>query len=305
MDSDKTIGMAAESCKRLLCELSSRADETLHTCGGDQVHDLRVSIRRFNQALRACEFDFSSHKARKMKKRIKKTMLFAGEVRNLDVAMECLRKWHYKDHDSLLEKRQLAATELIGSLNKWVDGGCEARLKEELGLQSLELTAVPLEAHARGLLSSMAGEYFQRGNEAARAGTPPQRMHGFRIAAKKFRYSMELFAETYGPTLNGRIEQVRQVQSILGEINDCVTMRGMISGGLAGGRLRKRQQRKIEEFQRFWTSNFAGASVMRAWVDELALLTLRKGPALEREYHRAEVRLRNSGPASRRHATGG
>ena len=229
-------------------------------------------------------------------------MRLAGEVRNLDVAMECLHKWHIKDHDSLAEQRQQAAGDLATALDKWVDRGLAAQLKEDLGLHSLELAAIPIERHAREMLSAMAADFFHRGNDAADPRATPQQMHGFRISAKKFRYSMELFAHTYGHTLNSRIEKVRHIQSILGEINDCVTLRGMISGDHAGGRLLKRQNRKVEEFRRHWSSHFAGSAIMRGWVDELALLSLRKGPQRERECRHATVRFVQAG---RRRSTGG
>jgi len=58
----------------------------------DAVHDLRVSIRRFNQSLRTFLSLLPGREARKVRRQARKVMRLAGEVRNLDVALEWLAK---------------------------------------------------------------------------------------------------------------------------------------------------------------------------------------------------------------------
>jgi CHAD domain-containing protein len=115
----------------------------------------------------------------------------------------------------------------------------------------------------------MAQEYFKRGNEAAKTKALPRELHQFRIASKKFRYTLELFTSVYGPPLNSSLEKIGNVQRLLGDINDCDTVRGMLSQYKAADRLtswlKKRQRRKMEQFQLYWTETFATDAELREW----------------------------------------
>lgn len=70
--------------------------EELERCAGDPgvdpVHDLRVSIRRFSQALRIFSALFGQRTARKIRKRLSAVLDAAAAVRDLDVGMERLKE---------------------------------------------------------------------------------------------------------------------------------------------------------------------------------------------------------------------
>ena len=305
MDSGNTIEMADEACNRLLDVVSARMEDVLQSCGAEQVHGLRVAIRRFNQSLHSFDFRFSPHTLKKIKKRLKKMMRLAGLVRNLDVAIKFAHKWKLPDQDELPAHRHEAGHKLTRSLEQLVERGWAAHCREQLQVETPELIAGSVQDHARELLTAMAADFFNHGNEAATPNATSNQMHGFRISAKKFRYTMELFAPAYGPVLNARIEQVRRLQTILGEGNDCVTLRGILLGHESGNRLRQRQHRKIAEFRKQWKSQFGGASIGRQWVEDLALLSIRKGPQKERQCRRADIGMRTFAQGRRRHAAGG
>jgi len=290
---------------RLLGCVSAKVEDAIQSCGEKQVHDLRVAIRRFGQALRAFESFFSPHCSKRLKKRLKKMMVLAGGVRNLDVAIEYTENWKLADQENLTERRAGAASQLTHSLKRWIERGWPAFELERRKVQSPELDEISLQDHARGILSAMSKEFFERGNAAAAIGATPTQMHGFRIAAKKFRYTMELFAPAYRPVLDARISQVRQLQSVLGDVNDCATLRTILSGDVAAGKLRKKQSRKVSEFRKKWKSQFNNAAVMRQCVEDLALLSERKGPQREHHCRRVELRTENFGNGRRRRAAGG
>ena len=46
-------------------------------------------------------------------------------------------------------------------------------------------------------------------------------MHAFRLKTKRLRYTLELFRACYGPSFEQRIEALKEMQTLLGEINDC------------------------------------------------------------------------------------
>jgi CHAD domain-containing protein len=93
----------------------------------------------------------------------------------------------------------------------------------------------------------------------------PSGLHRLRIAAKKLRYTLELLAPGHP-----RLEQIKRLQSLLGDINDYETARHMIieecGAKTLASQLENRQRRKIREFRRYWKSDFDRSGDPRPWV---------------------------------------
>src|ERR1035441_2755299 len=98
--------------------------------------------------------------------------------------------------------------------------------------------------------------------------------HRFRLAAKKFRYTLELFAEFYGPAAAHWTAQVKGLQSLLGAMNDCRAVRDLVEtlGGnpKVEASLKKRQRRKTLEFRRAWAAHFGVADAAKQWIEWLS-----------------------------------
>lgn len=128
--------------------------------------------------------------------------------------------------------------------------------------------------NARRALPRMAREFFKLGRAAAGPGSTPAQLHAFRLSAKRFRYTLELFEPMYGPMLSERLEQVRKIQSILGDRQDCVVLierlnqrvgeadrlRGVVAGLTADGHSLE------EKFRRFWRDTFDPAGAETLWL---------------------------------------
>jgi hypothetical protein len=54
-------------------------------------------------------------------------------------------------------------------------------------------------------------------------------LHDMRIAAKRLRYILELFAPAFGPYAAGAAKQAKKLQDVLGEIHDCDVTRPRIA----------------------------------------------------------------------------
>jgi hypothetical protein len=71
-----------------------------------------------------------------------------------------------------------------------------------------------------------------------------------------------------GLALEPSLERIRLVQGLLGGINDCDTVRSLLSkyedADKVTSWLKKRQRRRIEEFRRYWTETFAEGE-LRNW----------------------------------------
>lgn len=104
--------------------------------GEDEVHDLRVSIRRFSQAVRVFE-PLLPKRARKIVKQVRTLLKAAGAVRDLDVGMERLLKLGAGKDEPLLqsmaEARRRASLELLGEVFRLRAGAPESAWPPVLG----------------------------------------------------------------------------------------------------------------------------------------------------------------------------
>ncbi len=156
-------------------------------------------------------------------------------------------------------------------------------------------TAVSTGENARRALPRLAREFFALGRAAARPAAPPPELHAFRLASKRFRYTLELFLPLYGPRLAGRVEQVRKLQSLLGDRQDCVVLAERLkrhdgSAAELHATLQKlnAEGRAIEEkFRRYWHGTFDAPGEERAWMRYLS----RRPPASRPRLQDVQTRL--------------
>jgi hypothetical protein len=128
--------------------------------------------------------------------------------------------------------------------------------------------------NARCILPRMAREFFALGRTAAKPEAAPAQLHAFRLSAKRFRYTLELFEPMYGPMLAARLEQVRKIQSVLGERQDCVVLderlrkRAGSTGPLRDvlAKLNAEGRALEEKFRRYWRETFDPAGAEALWV---------------------------------------
>lgn len=94
-------------------------------------------------------------------------------------------------------------------------------------------------------------------------------LHAFRIQTKRIRYTLELFAEFYGPQYQELVDRIRRVQTLLGEINDLVSARRLLKK-MEGHedlrqRFRERAHRKLAKARAYWREEFDDAGAER-WI---------------------------------------
>ena len=104
----------------------------------EAVHDLRVSIRRLVNCLKAFPEFFSSAGKRKVRRRLGEIMALAGEVRDLDIAIELGLQAGLSAESELLAKlaweRTEAARRLRLVLKHSVKRGMTEKWRGRLGL---------------------------------------------------------------------------------------------------------------------------------------------------------------------------
>jgi CHAD domain-containing protein len=277
---------AAEQADRLLSRLAFQLNRTIKSHDADQVHDLRVAIRRFTQALIAFKPCFPRREIRTIHRRLKKIMVLAGDVRNCDIAMKLLPKLKFPASIALLREfrneRTAAEQPLLRSLKRWVVRRSSSRWRTglETAAAANRFSHRSIHDTAKRTLSGMMQDFFTRGGEAARQKASPEQLHQFRLAAKRLRYTLELFAPLYGPSVNAMLEQIRSVQTYLGAVNDCETVRSMVEAyrdnqGVDAA-LKRKQRRQTAEFRRRWAETYSHPDTMHRWMRKVNHFAVRR-----------------------------
>ncbi len=122
----------------LIRRVAFRANRAEAQKSDQAVHDLRISIRRLTQCLRVFKQFFPEEKVRRVKRRLKKAMNLASEVRNRDIALGFLRRSKLPSKAPLLEAiaddRHAAAQALAKGLRPWSKKNIQKKWRNKLGL---------------------------------------------------------------------------------------------------------------------------------------------------------------------------
>ena len=248
-------------------DLTLQLRRTVRAPDAVRVHDLRVAIRRFNQLIAAV--DDSAGNSPRVRQRLKKIMTLAGGVRDLDIAIKLIGRLEPSKTLSrdLSRRRTKAATALVTALRGWT-GSRAAACAAELSASKFPPGA------ARKILLRTAKRLFDRGKRAEKRKASASGLHRVRIAAKKFRYTLELVNPAYP-----RLDRIKRLQSMLGDINDCETA-SVIVKRIAGPaskklrqRLRQKQAAKIRNFRVYWKTEFSSPAAVRRWMLDMSKLS--------------------------------
>lgn len=124
--------------------------------------------------------------------------------------------------------------------------------------------------NAHAVLPRMAKKYFEAGREAAHHKRSPRSLHRFRIATKRFRYSLEIFRPIYGSTLDRYLKGLHELQDALGKVSDAYTVLDMLRSDPALEReLESSLKQRSKEFRRAW-ARFDSPGQWKRWKNYLA-----------------------------------
>ena len=281
------------SLKRLALE-SSRAHKSP---GADPVHDLRVSIRRFTQAVRVFRASLSTQEVKRVQRASKKVMDLAGSVRDLDVAIELLGQIRNSEtgelRSKLERKRKDSSRVLTDRLERWIRRRTCSKWQKQLKPTDAG-GAVPrtVEERASEILPVLAKRLFALSRRSGGGGGDRlEQLHQLRIAAKKMRYTLELFISLNPTVIREWLGRLKKLQSALGSINDLEIVHDMVLKERASKRLcaelMRRRDRKVEQFESNKQAEFAGLWSAAQWSKNLAGLVgspkLRRKPAARSE----------------------
>ncbi len=134
--------------------------------------------------------------------------------------------------------------------------------------------------NARVLLPKLAEKYFKAGREAAAdQERSPKELHRFRLATKRFRYSLELFRPVYGSSMDRQLKSLRGLQNVLGKLSDYHSVQTLLaSDKTLETKLEHATKRKLKEFRDLWAA-FDSNGACERWKAYLAKVPVRRKTA--------------------------
>ncbi len=204
----------------------------------DAVHALRVAIRHLRVALESAGPFFGAKTYKQLVRELRALAEVAGKVRDTDVLLDYLRARALQETeaervgietllDALSAERATVRDELDPILDQWAgedDDDVEAAAFRET------LTAIKARRKlgdraltggvATDTLAAALATFEKRGRRFADEDAGPDAAHRLRLATKKLRYAVELFAPLLSPEAAERVEELKDLQTLLGAVHD-------------------------------------------------------------------------------------
>lgn len=224
--------LRGEFARMLSHEAGSRTGENI-----EDVHQMRVAIRQMRSGLALLEDYFEPGVARAWRKDLRRIMRALGPVRDLDVMIHDLNAFDAPLNevqaaalrdvlDSLDQRRMVARQNLIDLLDskfyrRFVKGYADFLTTPGAGVRSRDRNSV-VPYQVRHVLPPLIYQHVAavRAYEPVLDGAEPATMHALRIEFKRLRYVVALFADVLGKDAAGFINELKNIQDLLGRMND-------------------------------------------------------------------------------------
>jgi CHAD domain-containing protein len=129
---------AVDQMNRLLTRLAFQVHRAARRPGAAEIHDLRVSIRRFTQGLLLFTELFPKWEVKKVQRMLKRMMRVTSEIRNRDIALEYLDRLKASTHRERLEKeRAVCQRRFAEMVRRWSARDFSAKWRNGLSLRSI------------------------------------------------------------------------------------------------------------------------------------------------------------------------
>ncbi len=235
---------ASKALRATLLDLLEKVPEARSDDSNKGIHDLRVAVKRFREALRLFRPVLRKKTFRRHREWIEELNDALGEVRDRDVALAELRKLtaglaeppgSVADLPARLESERLvAAGALAAMLDRLQLDGVPAQLAaqiESLGRQAV--SGRPTHEFARERVRERLLDVRARWN-AARGEATPESLHRARIGNKRLRYAIEPFSRMLGKQVRRLYRSASRFHDVLGDVHDADSMAVVLETAMAG-----------------------------------------------------------------------
>jgi CHAD domain-containing protein/inorganic triphosphatase YgiF len=256
---EPTDSMGWFGCRVLCSQFSCMLSHEKGTITGediDDLHDMRVAVRRMRAAAKVFGAYLDPGKLEHYLKELKRTLRALGEVRDLDVFGEKAEKYlktlpsgHEHDLDPLFtiisEEREKARKNLLD----YLDSRKYTRFKKDfsdllsspetlvLRTSSEKCDALPhrIMDVLPSILYARLSDVYAYSEWVEGLYIPVDRMHRLRIAAKGMRYTLEFFEGVLGDDAKTMIEELKNLQDHQGDLHDAIVAIDLLNSFLRTG----------------------------------------------------------------------
>jgi CHAD domain-containing protein len=128
---------ALDRVNHLLTRLVFQVHRAAKVPGPEEIHDVRVSIRRFSQCLLLFEEFFPRWEVKKIKRRLKRMLRLTSQIRDRDIALDFLASLKQTRHRQRLVKTRLTLQkEFSQMIRHWNVRNFSARWRNGLSLRN-------------------------------------------------------------------------------------------------------------------------------------------------------------------------
>jgi CHAD domain-containing protein len=129
---------AVEQMNRLLTALAFQVHRAARKPGPDEIHDLRVTIRRFSQALDLFSAFFPKPEGKKIRRMLKRMMRLTSSIRDRDIALEFLTQaQHAAQRSRLSRERSGYQRQFAEMVRRWSARDFSAKWRNGLSLRAI------------------------------------------------------------------------------------------------------------------------------------------------------------------------
>jgi len=208
----------------------------------EDVHDMRVALRRMRSAFRLLESAYKRGEIRRFNQELRRIASTLGSVRDLDVLIENLRAYQQTleadqqaDLQTVIDELESERASYRGDLNDLFDSKPYRRFIKDFsnflttsgeGAKSIQGDGV-VPSQLRHLLPGMIYNHLAtvRAYETVIEEAEAETLHALRIECKRLRYTVSLFEEVLGSQISEFIEELKALQDCLGHLNDAAGAR--------------------------------------------------------------------------------
>jgi CHAD domain-containing protein len=128
---------AIEQMNHVLTTLAFQVHRAAKKPGSKEIHDLRVSIRRFSQGLRLFAGFFPEREVEKIRQRLKRMMSLTSEIRDRDIALEFISRTNPAAHLRLKKERDSYSRQFSEMVRRWSARDFSAKWRSRLSLRTV------------------------------------------------------------------------------------------------------------------------------------------------------------------------
>ncbi|HEU4321684.1 MAG TPA: CHAD domain-containing protein [Roseiflexaceae bacterium] len=232
---------ARRMLRRQFERMLAREDDVRSGEDPEDVHQMRVATRRLRASLQIVQPIYNEKAIVRFRRGLRRIARTLGAVRDRDVFLGHVVAYR----DSLPDEQRAAVAPLIDAVERQRTGaradlldtlrsGRYTKFKHAFaeflttpgaGLGPLPETGVP--PRVRDRAGSLLWQRYEdwRAFEVLLPDAPEEVLHNARIAGKRLRYTIEFFADAFGPRADELLAPLMQLQENLGAIQDAAVAR--------------------------------------------------------------------------------